>query len=212
MSTSPLIAIGAPNPATLAGTVAGDGWWPDVDCADARAKLRLPDYITGPRLTGAIEGAYLTVARQLGQWRAKMERAGATSLSAITATELAAARAADDPRPLGYAMDDIFGDSWARLPCHHHLRRRPPPDALPSEIADVVVMVNGKTGLMVQWQRAVYYLAMAEVSDEYRDMATISTKQPRVDAIESTGRDYSRMASDAIRYILGTTAVAVDLI
>lgn len=215
MSSSPLIPIGAPNPAALAGLVAGDGWWPDVDCDDARAKLRLPDYVTGPRLVGAIEGAYLTVARQLGPWRAKMERAGATGLAAITAAQMAAARAADHPRGQ-YDPDtpwDLYGTSWASLrsPGHPH-RRRPPPDALPPAIADALVMVNGKTGLMVQWLRAVHYLAMAEVADEYRDMATVSTKQPRVDAIVSTGLEYRRMASDAIRYILGTTAVAVDLI
>jgi len=72
------------NPASPPGSVvAGDGWYPGVDCSALRAVLRIGETVTHPRLVAAIEGAQLTVEKELAEWRAAREAEGAASLAAV---------------------------------------------------------------------------------------------------------------------------------
>lgn len=73
-----------PSPASPANSVVeGDGWYPSIDCNALRDVLRIGTVVTHERLVGAIEGAIVSVERELADWRAAREAAGATSLSAV---------------------------------------------------------------------------------------------------------------------------------
>lgn len=81
--SSPLIAVPA-SPASPANTVVtGGGWWPDVDCNQVRAELRLPEIVTHERLVAAIRGAMLGITAELATWRALREADGAASLAEV---------------------------------------------------------------------------------------------------------------------------------
>ena len=60
--------------------VAGDGWYPDIDCNAMRDALRISDQVTHPRLVAAIEGGLFTLEGELAFWRATQESAGAAAL------------------------------------------------------------------------------------------------------------------------------------
>ena len=73
-----------PSPASAAGSkVAGDGWWPDIDCNAMREELRLGDSVPHARLVAAIEGGLLTAEGELAEWRAVQESAGAVELAQV---------------------------------------------------------------------------------------------------------------------------------
>lgn len=157
---SPLIAVPA-SPASPANTVVtGGGWWPDVDCNQARAELRLPEIVTHERLVSAIRGAMLDITAQLSAWRALREADGAASLAEV---------------------DD--GDEIDGLGRSTHL-----------------------------FLRAVRFTAAAELAELHRDITATTAGQDRGDAQLLTAADYRRLAIHAVRDLLGTTRVAVELI
>lgn len=72
------------SPASPANSIVeGDGWYPDIDCNAMRDALRLGEMVTHARLSGAIEGAQVTVEGELADWRTGWERAGAANLEAV---------------------------------------------------------------------------------------------------------------------------------
>lgn len=200
MSSSPLISL-PPAPATPAGLVLpGDGWWPDIDANAAREACRLPDYVTDARLLASLEGAVLTVTADLAEWAAQLLGAGAANLGAVTAAQLVSLMVPDHRpthrRPIS--------------PCAPFHRQRP--RYTPAQAMWLCAPAGSASRLSALYLRAVRFAAMAEVSDQYRDMATITPKQPRVEAIEETGADYYRWSVEARRDMLGQTRVAVELI
>ncbi len=73
-----------PAPASPeSAVVAGDGWWPDIDCNQMRDELRLGEVVTHARLVGAIEGGLLTVDGELAMWRAARESEGIAELADV---------------------------------------------------------------------------------------------------------------------------------
>ncbi|WP_398501341.1 head completion/stabilization protein [Variovorax sp.] len=78
-----------PTPASPAASVVpGDGWYPDIDCNDFRNALRMGEMVTHDRLVGAIEGAQVTVERELAAWRAACEMWGAATLAEVEPNRL----------------------------------------------------------------------------------------------------------------------------
>ena len=83
MSGSPLISRPAAPASPSASTLAGDGWWPDIDCTAMREALRIGEAVTHPRLVAALENAFIDVTGDLADWRAGWEQAGRASLDAV---------------------------------------------------------------------------------------------------------------------------------
>jgi hypothetical protein len=93
VSTPPASAA-APAPAPIGDEIPNDGWYPPLSLANTREILALTTAITDARLRDAIEGAMLSINRQLRTWRAARAAAGATDLASagddrVTAAELA---------------------------------------------------------------------------------------------------------------------------
>ncbi len=73
-----------PEPASPENsTVAGDGWWPDIDCNAIRDALRITTQVTQARLVAAIAGGLISIGRELESWRIGCELDGATSLGEV---------------------------------------------------------------------------------------------------------------------------------
>ncbi len=199
MAGSPLISL-PPSPASPVGSVlSGDGWWPDMDCTAARDAMRVPEYVTQSRLIAALEGASLSITKDLMAWSADLLALGATSLETVTAAQLAALIDHRHHRP------DEYRDTWSR-----RLHARPHYTA--HQIAWLLAQMGGQSRLITLYTRAVRYAAMAEIADQYRDLATTAAGQPRVQAMELVGADYSRMSIEAVRDMLGTPRISVELI
>ena len=160
MTGSPLISRPAAPASPDDSVLAGDGWWPDIDCTQMRDALRIGEAVTHARLIAALENAVITVADDLAAWRAAQEQAGIAKLA----------------------------------------------DIQPSQT------VNGKTRLVVLFTNAVRYAAAAELADHTTDMSATATDQTRAEAKRATACDYDRRRLEAVRTILGTTRVAVELI
>lgn len=83
--TSGLISLPAPAPVTHPTpdetTLAGGGFWPDIDLNAFRAEMRVDETITLPRVRGAVVAGFLTAAKDLLPDRIKLVAAGATSLA-----------------------------------------------------------------------------------------------------------------------------------
>lgn len=79
-------------------------------------------------------------------------------------------------------------------------------DVAPDEIID------GETRLELLFTRAVRFYAGAELAELHRDSTATNEALTRADADLKTAADYRRMATWAIRDILGTTRTAVELI
>lgn len=90
--TSGMISLPAPapvvDPTPEQTTLAGGGFWPDIDLLQMRAEMRVDDTITLTRLRGAVVSAFLTVAKDLFPERLKLQLTGATSLAAAGGDEL----------------------------------------------------------------------------------------------------------------------------
>lgn len=140
--------------------VAGDGWYPDIDCNAMRDALRITDQITHPRLTGAIEGGLLTVEGELAFWRATREAEGATSLADVD------------------------------------------PDR----------QTAGEHRLTLLYTRAVRFHAAAELAELHRDLSATTDGQIRAEPQMLTAEEYRKLATQAVRDILGQPRVAVELI
>lgn len=83
--------ISSPVPAAdpVQASVAADGWFPPIALSDVRDRLRLGEgVVTTARLTEAIEGGMVHAFRELVDWRAKQELAGAINLADVTDTML----------------------------------------------------------------------------------------------------------------------------
>ena len=72
--------------------------------------------------------------------------------------------------------------------------------------------INGITRLEVLFQRAVRFTAGAELLEGHRDAAATNELLNRADAEIQTAGDYRRLATHAIRDIIGTTRTTVELI
>lgn len=72
--------------------------------------------------------------------------------------------------------------------------------------------IGGKPRAVVLYTRAVRCAAAAELAETHRDVTATTHGQARADDEKLTAADYRRMVTEAIRDILGTTRVAVELI
>lgn len=140
--------------------VAGDLWYPDIDCNAMRDALRITDQVTHARLVGAIEGGLLTVEGELAYWRALQEADGATNLAAV-----------EQDRTIG-----------------------------------------GEHRLTLLYIRAVRFHAAAELAELHRDLSATTEGQTRAEPQLLTAEDYRKLATAAIRDILGVPRTTVELI
>lgn len=150
-----------PSPTSPEGAfVAGDGWYPAIDCNAMRDALRITDQITHQRLVSAIEGGLLTVEGELAFWRATQESTGFANLAAV--------------EPLRMMADQ------------HRLT--------------------------LLYTRAVRFSAAAELAELHRDLSATTDGQTRAEPQMLTAEDYRKLATQAVRDILGEPRVAVELI
>ena len=219
MAGSPLIAL-PPDPASPeSSTVAGDAWWPAIDRNAARDALRLGEIVTDPRLVSALEGAWLTITSDLAEWQADLAQgipyatppvAAPTSLSLVTAAQLAALHSSDSGGLHARGYDAGWGYDCDRRPMR--------PRYSPSRAAWLAgTMTDSATGatsarLVVLFTRAVRFSAAAELVELYRDMGMTTKADARAESMLSTGGDYRRMAIEHVRDILGVTRVTSELI
>lgn len=68
--------------------IANDGFWPDIDPAEARARMRIDGTVTAPRLRAALVEAIATTNAQLATWQAEQVAAGYATLAAVPAPSL----------------------------------------------------------------------------------------------------------------------------
>ncbi|MGE4335569.1 MAG: head completion/stabilization protein [Pigmentiphaga sp.] len=82
------IAI-APAPRTdPPQTVGNDGFFPDIDLADARETLRLDGTVTAARLRFALVGAMLEAGNSLAAWKAAQIASGYAQLKDVPARKI----------------------------------------------------------------------------------------------------------------------------
>lgn len=150
-----------PAPASPTNTVvAGDGWWPDIDCNAMRDALRLGEVVTHARLLGAIEGGLITIEGQLAAWRAGREAEGASNLAEVESDRT----------------------------------------------------INGTPRMVVLWTRAVRFAAGAELAELHRDVSATADGHNSADVQAMTSADYKVLAMQAVRDMLGTPRIDVELI
>lgn len=150
-----------PSPTSPEGTVvAGDGWYPGIDCNMMRDALRITDQITHQRLVAAIEGGLLSIEGELAFWRATRESEGFAALAAVE------------------------------------------PDRL----------IGGEHRLTLLYIRAVRFSAAAELAELHRDLSATTDGQARAEPQMLTAEEYRKLATHAVRDILGEPRVAVELI
>lgn len=73
-------------------------------------------------------------------------------------------------------------------------------------------MIDGLTRLEVLWSRAIRFHAAAELLEGHRDTSATKDMTPRADAELCTAGDYRKLATQAIRDILGQPRTTVELI
>lgn len=91
-------------------TLASDPFWPAVDVAALRSRLRLDDSITAPRLIAAACTAVDTVNTQLDAWRAEQQAAGHDALADVSPRQLG-----DQPRLVYLYLRAVDGFVGAEL-------------------------------------------------------------------------------------------------
>lgn len=79
-------------------------------------------------------------------------------------------------------------------------------DVAPEEV------VGDQTRLSVLFTRAVRFAAAAELAELHRDLSATAEGSARAESQLLTAADYERMRINAVRDILGTSRVAVELI
>lgn len=72
--------------------------------------------------------------------------------------------------------------------------------------------IDGISVLAIDYQRAVYATAKAELIERYRDFDGTANADRRADALDPTADDYRRDARMAVRRILGLSPSTVELI
>lgn len=78
-------------------------------------------------------------------------------------------------------------------------------------VADLAALPDGGK-MAVLFRRAVYCTAAAELAETYRDISATDEGDARADEFVPVAADYRRMATHAIRDMIGTTRTAVELI
>lgn len=73
-------------------------------------------------------------------------------------------------------------------------------------------MIGGDHRLTLLYTRAVRFAAAAELAELHRDLTATQDGQARADTEATTAQEYHRLATNAVRDILGTGRVAVELI
>lgn len=68
--------------------IINDGFWPDIDPAEARARMRLDGTVTAARLRAALVEAIAATNTQLATWQADQVAAGYATLAAVPAPSL----------------------------------------------------------------------------------------------------------------------------
>lgn len=81
--SSPFVSVPAAPQSPANSVLAIDGWWPEIDCNEARDVLRLGDVVTHDRLVAALTGGIITVTGELADWRSGHEAAGKLDLSSV---------------------------------------------------------------------------------------------------------------------------------
>lgn len=77
-------------PAEPGQTIEADGWFPGIDTADIRAKVRIGDgAVTQARLAEATTAGILAGLRAMHAWRSMHAIAGVTRLEDVTANQVA---------------------------------------------------------------------------------------------------------------------------
>lgn len=77
---------------------------------------------------------------------------------------------------------------------------------------DPATEVDDVPRLVHLWLRAVRFTAAAELAETHRDISATADGSARADSQLLTAADYRRLATQAVRDILGTTRTAVELI
>lgn len=73
-------------------------------------------------------------------------------------------------------------------------------------------MIGGQHRLTLLYTRAVRFSAAAELAELHRDLSATTDGQTRAEPQTLTAEDYRKLATHAVRDILGTPRVAVELI
>ncbi|MCC2976253.1 head completion/stabilization protein [Sphingomonas sp. PL-96] len=90
VSTPPATAA----PAPIDDAVPNDGWYPPLSLSETRAILAITTAIPDARLRDALQGAMLSINRQLRTWRDARQVAGATDLASAGTDRVSAAELA----------------------------------------------------------------------------------------------------------------------
>lgn len=72
--------------------------------------------------------------------------------------------------------------------------------------------IDGEPAIELAFRRAVQFHAAAELAELHRDLSATVDGQARADSQILSAADYRRMATHALRDVLGTTRTAVELI
>lgn len=81
-------AVIARTPAAPSAAIVNDGFLPDIDVADFRAKQRVRDSVTPERAREALIAAMITVGRDLRDWVSARRIDGLLSLAAVDAPSI----------------------------------------------------------------------------------------------------------------------------
>lgn len=73
-------------------------------------------------------------------------------------------------------------------------------------------LVDGELALELLYRRAVFHVAAAELAESHSDIAATGDARDRNEDRRDAGTELRRLATHAIRDILGTTRTAVELI
>lgn len=150
-----------PSPASPENAeVAGDGFYPSIDCNSMRNALRVGEIVTHARLFEAVKGGIVSIEGELADWRGARELEGAATLAEVD------------------------------------------PDR----------MTGGEHRLTVLYTRAVHFAAAAELAELHRDLTATQEGLARADTAATTAQEYAKLATHAVRDILGAGRAVVELI
>lgn len=79
------VAVSVPPAAPAAAVIENDGFFPDIDPAAARARMRIDGTVTAERLAAALTEAAASANQQLAAWKRRQLAAGAWTLEDVNA-------------------------------------------------------------------------------------------------------------------------------